>query len=70
MAELDTLERVVRARPTERELFCPRCGGDVELDGGEGCARTGARLPVCWCRSCPFTTTTLAELAAAETTRG
>jgi predicted nucleic acid-binding Zn ribbon protein len=57
-ADLASLERIVRAKPQQRELCCPGCGGDVELDG-----LIGDRLPRYRCTACTWNATTLAALA-------
>lgn len=55
MTTLAALERVVRAKPIERDLCCPACWCDVELRDG-----------FYWCAGgCGFVTGRLAALDAA-----
>ena len=55
--DMHRAERIVRAKPVERKLCCPRCRGEILLLDGYRCENT-------YRRSCEFTTDTLADLVA------
>jgi hypothetical protein len=50
--DLAIIERTVRQKPQLRHLGCPKCGGDVRLEGG-----------LLHCEDCEFVGHTLGELA-------
>jgi ribosomal protein L37AE/L43A len=60
---LRTLVAVSRSKPTERELCCPECDSDVEID-------VELEAGVYLCRTCLSEWATLSDLAVRVVPRG